>query len=261
MVLVWVLVRVRVWVCVSMGHLRKRRRRREPLVRLRAGRPHCVFPPPLNRLGSRKRLVVIRPIRVRRRRNRHIALTRRPDPLSSAPHSHPYPHPHPYWWQSGPRCCSGCSRAASSPQTRWHAPPRVWPPLLRPRGASRWCQRRPHGPPIARPVLIRSVIYLIRLIGWVIKRTDRIPVPSPVRLVRRGCALALLAFCRGALDHDEALLALALVPLECARDGMEPVGALLVCTHGRERVLGRSDLDAVRHARARRTRSTASSAS
>ena len=80
----------------------------------------------------------------------------------------------------------------------------------------------------------------------VIKRTDRIPVPSPVRVVRRGCALALLAFCRGALlDHDEALLALALVPLERARDGVEPVGAPLVCTHGRKRVLGRSDLDAV----------------
>ena len=64
--------------------------------------------------------------------------------------------------------------------------------------------------------------------------------------MRRGCALALLAFFYGALlNHDAALLALPLVPLERARDGVEPVGALLVCTHGRGRVLGRGDLDVV----------------
>ena len=71
MVRVRVRMRARIWVC--MGLTRKRRRRREPLV-LCAGRPHRVFPPPLDRLGSRKRFIVLRPIRVRRRRNRHIVL-------------------------------------------------------------------------------------------------------------------------------------------------------------------------------------------
>ena len=74
MMLVRVRVRVRVWEWVCMGHLRKRRRRREPLVGLRAGRPHCVFPPPLDRLSSRKRLAVRRPIQMRCHRDRHVVL-------------------------------------------------------------------------------------------------------------------------------------------------------------------------------------------
>ena len=66
--------------------------------------------------------------------------------------------------------------------------------------------------------------------------------------IRRGCgrALPLLALLRGALlDDDEALLALALVPLERARDRVEPVRVLLVCAHRRERVFGRGHLDVV----------------
>ena len=239
-----------------MGHLRERRRRREPLVRLRAGCPHRVFPPPLDCLSSRKRLFVRRPIRVRCRHNRHVVPVLLPLTTQIR-----YP-------RTRTRSCirtrartgGSAIHAAAPAALGWRVLPRRGRTRL---GAfSRRC--RAFGGrigdvkvvfmvlPIARLVFVhlilfvRPVLYFLRLIGRVIKRTDRIPVPCPVHLVGCGCAPALLAFFRGALlNYDKALLALALVPLERARDGVEPVGALLVCTNGRERVLGRGDLDMV----------------
>ena len=225
-----------------MGHLQKRRRRREPLVRLRAGRPRCVFPPPLDRLSSRKRLVVRRCIRVWRRCNRHVV----PVLLRLAAQVR-YPRR-----RTRTRICTCTRTRTGSSAIHAAAPAALERRVLHRRGRTRLGRNVVLMVlPIARPLfvlilLILPVLYLNRLIGRVIKRTDRIPVPSPVRLLRRRCTLALLAFSHEALlNHDEALLALPLVPLERARDGVEPVDALLVCTHSRQRVLGRGDLDVV----------------
>ena len=219
-------------------------------VRLRAGCPYRVFPPPLDRLSSRQRLVVRRPIWVRRLRVRHVVLVLLPLATQIR-----YPRPRTRARIRTRACTGGSAIHAAVPAALG------WRVLGRTRLGAFGRRCRALGGrigdvkvvlmvlPIARPVsvvLVRPVVYLIGLIGWVLIRTDRIPVPCPIHLVGRGCALAFLAFFRGALlDHDKALLALALVPLERARDGVEPVGALLVCTHGRERVLGRGDLDVV----------------
>ena len=174
------MVLVRVWVWVYMGHLRERRRRREPLVRLSAGRPHCVSPPPLDRLSNRKRVVVRRPIRVRRRRNRHVVLVLLP---LAAQIRCPRPRTR---TRIRTRARTGGSsiHAAVPAALGWRVHPRRGRTRL---GAfGRRC-RALGGRignvkvilmvlSIARPVFVflipvRPVVYLIRLIGWVLKGT------------------------------------------------------------------------------------------
>ena len=224
-------------------------------MRLRARRPHRVLLPPLDRLGSRKRLVVRRRVRVRRRRNRHTVL------LVAQIR---YPRS---------RTCTCICTGGGPPHTA--APAALGRRALLGRGRARLgafgsCRCTLGGRIgdvkvallallIARPIrvlvlvliLVLIVLHLVVLSGRrVFKRADPItipvPVPSSIHLVPHGRALAFLALLRGALlNDDKALLALALVPLERAGDGMEPVGALLVRAHSRERVLGCGDLDVV----------------
>lgn len=52
-------------------------------------------------------------------------------------------------------------------------------------------------------------------------------------------------FGRVFLDNDKRLLPLPLIPFQGSRDGMEPVGGLIIGADRWERILRRSNLDVI----------------
>ena len=157
---------------VWMGHLRKRRRRRELLVRLRTGRRHRVLPPPFNGFSSRNCTVTFGRIRAWRCRNRLVLVLH---PLMAQIR---YPRS---------RTRIRTYIAGSAPHAAALAA--LGRRALLGRGRTRLgafsgsCRVFGGGIGDVKLVpLVLPILYLIRLIGRVIKRTNRIPVPSSIRV-------------------------------------------------------------------------------